>query len=146
MQFFGEDFAAGLILGQGGAALTGKGQQAHGLRMGFLLPRLQRQFPEGVLQGGGVLGPRGVVRGQPGQRLHRLAVQPFAREHQPFLKGGTITQVEAAQQIAPVQVGGLGQVGLAGGAPFLVPMAVGAAGGQQADDYRYIHLDIAGRN
>ena len=128
------------ILGQRGAAVAAGRQQAHGLPVGFLAPRLQRQLPEGVLQGRGVLAAPGVVGGQAAQRLHRRAVQAFAREHQPFLKRGAIGQVEAAQQIAPVQRGGLLQAGVAGGAALQVAVAVRPAGGEQVGEAVDIHL------
>ena len=62
VQCLAQRTAAGLILGQGRAALAAQGQQAHQHPVRLFLPGRQGDLPPGVLARTGVLAPFLVVR------------------------------------------------------------------------------------
>ena len=109
VQLFGQDLAAGRILGQRRAALPGARQQPHGLLVGFLPPRLQRQLPEGVFQRRRIFGARRVVPGQAAQasrRRHDAAPRAGAaaiRQTPGTVRGGSCAKIAAVDAQRPAR-------------------------------------------
>ena len=79
------------------------------MHLGALLPRINLHQTTGVFEHPvRIVLSFGVV-GQPAQHVQRLTAQGFLLHQLPFVKGQTVAQGKAGQQIAAIQVGGLTQ-------------------------------------
>jgi hypothetical protein len=123
-QLFGQDAAAGFILGQGRPPLTPVGQQPHHLLVGLLPPGLQLQQTPGKAQALLVLPTPTVVRDQFPQHPGHPLTPALALCHQPEFELGTVVQVHPFQEFPAIQLRGGGQrSGIALGFQFLCPSA-----------------------
>jgi hypothetical protein len=96
---------AGLVLGQGGAALSAAGQEQHQLPVGLLPPRLQRQqAPRGAESGLRLPAPHVLIEG-PLQGPRQGPRQGRPLRPQPFLEGRGVAQGEAGEQLVLVEAG-----------------------------------------
>jgi len=101
-QVLGQGAAAGLVLGQGRAALPAQGQEPHELALALLAPGVQLHLTPGMGQGAGELAAALVGGGQAVQGVEDLAVQLLAAGGDPVLKRGAIFDGQALQKGAAV--------------------------------------------
>ena len=101
-----QDLAAGLVLGQGRAALAACGQQEHQLPVRFLPPRLQGQQAGGIVDAGRRPGLplSGIVGDQRVQGLQGQLAQPRPLGQDPLFKGRRLAHIEPLQKVAPVEL------------------------------------------
>ena len=72
-----------------------------------------------------------VIARQVREHLHRLPAQPLAGQDQPFVEWLGVFGQEPGEKVPPVEVGGLAQPGVAGGAVRDLAVAVRLAGVHQ---------------
>ena len=109
LQIAGQQAAAGLVLGQGGAAPAVQGHQGHHLAVGRLREGIERQPAAGCLDPVAVAVVLQVELSQGAQALDRLPVERFALHGDPLLKAAGAAHVEPGQKVATVEVEGAGQ-------------------------------------
>ena len=141
-QFVRQDAAAGVILGDGRAALPGKRQEAHQGAMRALAQGVHDHRPprhvHALLERTALL-----VRGcQVFQRLDRQAVQVLPLQGDPFLEGGSVGQGITLQKGALVQGRGTLQACQAGVAECLPHVVVAPAGNDQVSERRYVQVGV----
>ena len=87
-----QNLAAGLVLGDGFGASAVAGQQAHGLAVRLLPPRLEGNLGVGTLEGWLPRPLRLVGLGELVQGGQLLLIQIFALNEQPLVERGRIGQ------------------------------------------------------
>jgi hypothetical protein len=97
-QFFLQQTTAALVLGQGGTPLATKGQQAHQLPVGFLMPGLQLHQTPGIGTGLFILPASLVISRHLMKRGQSLTLESLPRERAPVLKGSTVLYIETLQE------------------------------------------------
>ena len=103
-QLLGQHAPAGLILGQGCAALPIQRQGTHHLAMRFLSPWVQLQLAQGVAPRRLKISVLLVIVRQVAVGIQDMLVQPLALHQRPLLKLGAIFQEEVLQELTAIEL------------------------------------------